>query len=77
MYEVCADEVTCCEGTKKGQLPSHDGRSDDTSKALSVHAWRRWVGTLDTEHLQHRALRSKDGTTSNSADFNARHGDGH
>ena len=74
---MCADEVARCEGTEEGQLPSHDRRSDNTGKALGIHARRRWVGTFDTKHLQHCALGSKDSTTSDSADFNARHCNGH
>lgn len=74
---MCADEVARSEGTKKGQLPSHDGCSDDTSKALGIHTGHRRVGAFDTEHLQHRPLGSKDGTTSDTTDFNARHGNGH
>ena len=74
---MSADEVARCEGTEEGQLPSHDRRSDNTSEALGVHTRRRWVGTFDTQHLQHCALGSKDGTTPDSADFDARHGNGH
>ena len=77
MDEVCPDKMASRKGTQKGKFPSHDRRRDNTGKALGVRARRRWVGTLDTEHLQHRTLRTKNRPTSNSPDFNARHRNRH
>ena len=75
--KMCTDEVARGEGTEERQLSSHNRRGDDTSKALGIHTGRRWVGTSDTEHIQHRTLGGKDGTATDGADFDARHGNGH
>ena len=73
---MCADEVARGEGTDEGELASHDGRSDDACKLLCVLAWVRGVCALDTEHLEDGTLRCEDGATTDSANFNRRHGNG-
>lgn len=77
MGHVCADEVTSGEGTDKGQLASHDGSCDDTSKLLSILSGHRWVCTPDAEHVKDRALGPQDSTSTDGADFNAGHGHSH
>jgi hypothetical protein len=77
VLHVRLDEVASSECGKKRQLASHDCRSDDPCESLGVGTWVGRMGTCYTEHLEHGSLRRQDRSTTDSADLDGRHGDGH
>jgi hypothetical protein len=75
MLHVSADKVASREGTTKRQFASEDGGGDDAGKALGIGARLGWMRATDTEHVEHGALRVKDGTSTECTDLERGHGD--
>lgn len=71
---VGPDEVTSGESSAQTKLTGEDGSRDNTGQLAGVLTRGSRVGAPDTKQVQHRALGLKDGTTTNGADLNGRHG---
>lgn len=58
--KVGLDQSARGEGGHERELSSENGSADDSGEALSVLSWVGRVGTLDTEKVEHGALRQED-----------------
>lgn len=72
-----SDEVTSRKSTDERKLACHTCRGDDAGELLGVLTGVGWVGSFDAEHLENGSLGCEDGTTTDGADFDTGHGDGH
>ena len=77
MGHVCADKVTCRQRAKQRQFSGHDSRSDEPCQSLGVLTRVGWMRTPHAKHLEDTLLGSKHGSSTDGANFDTRHADGH
>lgn len=76
MRHVCFNKMSSCESSAQTELTGQDTSSNNASQLTCVFTGIGWMGSPDTEHLEHGRLSLEYSTASNSADFNRRHGHG-
>lgn len=72
---MCLHQMAGGQGGIKRQLASQNDRGDDAREATGILAWGDWVGTADTQHVQHGSLWFQDGATAKCANFDGGHRD--
>ena len=76
MRHMTSDKMTGSESRAEGEFTGKDTGSDDAGEFAGVFTWVCWVGATDAEHIEHGGLRLKNGSATDSADFNGGHRDG-
>lgn len=69
------DQVTSSKCGTQRQFTSENTSSNYTGKLACVVSWVSWVRAANTEHVEHGGLWFKDSSSSESTNFDGRHGD--
>ena len=67
-------QMSGCQSTTQAQLSGQDSRANDSSQPPCILARCGGVRTTHSEHVEHGRLSFENGTATDGADFNARHG---
>lgn len=73
---VCPDKMTGGERSAQTEFTGENRGCDDSRQLASIFTRGGRVRTANTEHVQHGGLCLQDGTTTNGAHLDGRHGHG-
>lgn len=76
MCHVRVNKVTCRQGGTEREFACQDTGGNNLGQLAGVVTWVGLMGATNTEKVEHGALWFEDCTTTDSSDFDARHGYG-